>query len=191
MAAENSRVGRAKVALALLLCASSPTYAQRREPEPPAPSVTQPATEIFPLELWLHAQYGFQNDARPAPGIRVEIGIRDVKVAAGPESQPLELERAVLATATSDAQGELHALVDAPYDWRRRPSFLWVRVETPEHLPTRDPLAGLDVDRRHFPRGLEADREIGGRRDRAGGRHRRQDDAARDRRRRRRRDREP
>jgi hypothetical protein len=39
----------------------------------------------------------------------------------------------VLATATSDARGELRVTVPVPVAWRTRSKFVWVRVETPGH----------------------------------------------------------
>ena len=62
----------------IALLATQRVHAQRsaHAPEPAPPTGERAAVvETYPVEVVLQAQYGFNKEARPAPGIRVELGI--------------------------------------------------------------------------------------------------------------------
>ncbi len=105
---------------------------QRTDLSPPL-ALVQADEASYPIEVWLHAQYGLEKDVRPAPGIHVVLGVMPSDGGDEPDALPRELHRPVLAEATSDANGEIHVRVPVPVEWRGRSSFLWARVETPGH----------------------------------------------------------
>lgn len=104
---------------------------QRTDLTPPA--AVQASDATYPIEVWLHTQYGFETNVRPAPGIHVVLGVMPSKGDDEPDALPRELHRPVLVEATSDADGEIHVRVPVPIEWRGRSTFLWARVETPGH----------------------------------------------------------
>src|SRR5262245_58309502 len=110
----------------LAILATQRVHAQRsaHAPEPATPTEGRSdVVETYPVEVVLQAQYGFNKEARPAPGIRVELGITSADEHE-PEL-PLFLDEPVLGSAVSDETGRIETTVAVPAEWKGRNAYMW------------------------------------------------------------------